>query len=149
MTGVKPSLLAFALALTPAAALAAGEFGSEAESRAITDRMVEIINSQGVDAGIAAMHDGGEPFVGAQMGVHVFESGIIVADNREPELIATSYEEVADLTEEPMWPRIVAAADAEGEAQLKWYHYDTEAVYDYQCFSKWTDQPEILVMTCR
>lgn len=64
-------------------------------------------------------------------------------------MIATSYEEVADLTDAPMWPRIAEAADANGEAILLWYHYDTEEVYEYRCPSKWASEPDVLVMVCR
>lgn len=102
------------------------DFGTEAESRDMAGVMVEIIQTDGLEAGIAAMHDPEQPFADTPMGVHVFEAAIIVADNREPELIASSYEEIADLTNEPMWPRIVEAANTDSEAILEWYHYDTE-----------------------
>lgn len=93
------------------------------------------------------MHDANKPFSASQMGIHVFEQSIIVADNREPELIATSYAEVEDLTGEPMWPRIVAAADASSDAILEWYHYDTQAEYTYQCYSEWSMPGEVVELT--
>ena len=87
-------------------------------------------------------------FASSALGIHVFEQSIIVADNREPELIATSYAEVEDLTGETMWPRIVAAADANGEAVLEWYHYDSGAEYTYNCHSEWAVD-SVIVMVCR
>lgn len=131
------------------AAVAGTAFGTDSDARAIAGKMTKIIVDQGLDAGIEAMHDPALPFVNSQMGIHVFEGSIIVADNREPELIAASYAEVQDLTEEPMWPRIVQAAHKRSDAELKWYHYDTEEIYDYHCYSEWAVEPEILVMVCR
>lgn len=149
MNRMKALLAATAIIAVPTIATAGAEFGSEAEAWALVDEMVGVIQDSGLDAGIAAMHDAGQPFAETKMGVHIFEAGIIVADNREPELIASSYEEVADLTNEPMWPRIVEAANAESEAVLEWYHYDTEAEYTYHCPSKWAKGEEVLVMVCR
>ena len=135
--------------LSTSMAWAAEDFGTLEEAQGIASRMTEIIQAGGVDAGINAMHDDSEPFAASALGIHVFEDGIIVADNREPELLATSYEEVADLTGEPMWPRIVAAADASGDAILEWYHYDTEAEYTYACHSEWAQPGSTIVMVCR
>ncbi|MEO0388542.1 MAG: hypothetical protein AAF281_13630 [Pseudomonadota bacterium] len=145
----KRTTLALAATLLGSPAVAGADFGSAAEAQAIAAQMSEIIRSGGIDAGIAAMHDPAQPFGSSRLGIHVFENTIIVADNREPELIATSYAEVQDLTEETMWPRIVAAADAKGDAMLKWYHYDTEAVYEYRCYSERAVAPSVLVMVCR
>ena len=142
-------LLAASLALLGTSATAMNDFGTEDEARAIASKMTQIIQSDGLDAGIAAMHDASMPFSASQMGIHVFEQSIIVADNREPELIASSYAEVEDLTGEAMWPRIVAAADASSDAILEWYHYDTEAEYTYQCYSEWSVPGDVLVMVCR
>lgn len=135
--------------LGTSAAVAGADFGSQEEAQNVAETMVKIIQDGGVDAGIAAMHDAALPFATSEMGIHVFESAIIVADNREPELIAASYAEIQDLTEEAMWPRIVEAADRHGEAVLKWYHYDTEEIYDYHCHSEWATAGEVLVMVCR
>lgn len=131
------------------AAVAGTAFGSDDEAREVAGKMSKIITDQGLEAGIEAMHDPAYPFATSEMGIHVFEGSVIVADNREPELIATSYAEVQDLTEEPMWPRIVQAAHKRSDAALKWYHYDTEEIYDYHCYSEWAVEPEILVMVCR
>lgn len=141
--------IALASALVGSSAAHAADFGSAEEARDIAARMSAIISDGGVDAAIAAMHDPSMPFVSSIMGIHVFEESIIVADNREPELIATSYADVQDLTGEAMWPRIVAAADAKDDAILEWYHYDTEAEYTYQCYSEWALPGSALVMVCR
>ncbi|MDB2407879.1 hypothetical protein N9W17_05075 [Jannaschia sp.] len=138
------------IAICAASPVFAGEaFGTDAEARDVAGRMVEIVADGGTDAGIAAMHDPIEPFTTSQMGIHLFEQSIIVADNREPELIASSYAEIADLTGDIMWPRITAAADVEGDAILEWYHYDTEAEYTYNCYSQWAVADDVLVMVCR
>lgn len=140
----------FAAAFVAAStAHASVDFGTAEDAKNITSEMVQIIQSEGLDAGINAMHDPAKPFSTSKMGIHVFEQSVIVADNREPELIASSYAEVEDLTGEPMWPRIVAAADASGDAVLEWYHYDTEAEYTYNCHSEWAVPGDVIVMTCR
>lgn len=141
--------IACALTLCASSAFAGAAFGTKEEAAAIAAQMSSIVREGGVDAAINAMHDPGLPFVETQMGVHVFEQSIIVADNREPELIASSYAEVEDLTGEAMWPRIVAAADQTGDAVLEWYHYDTEAEYTYNCHSEWAVQGDVLIMVCR
>lgn len=147
LKGLAAPIAVFFFIQTPAAAGTA--FGTDQDARSIAGKMVKIIADKGLETAIGAMHDPSHPFVNSEMGVHIFEGSIIVADNREPELIATSYAEVQDLTEEPMWPRIVAAADADTDAMLKWYHYDTEEVYGYHCLSQWAVKPEVLVMVCR
>lgn len=68
----------------PMDAHAAAAFGTEAESFEMVDAMIAVIDADGLDAGIAAMHDPALPFAASALGVHVFQSGIIVADNREP-----------------------------------------------------------------
>lgn len=141
--------LAITFALLGTAATAMGDFGTEDEAREIASELTQIIQSGGVDAGIAAMHDPARPFVATNMGVHILEHGILVADNREPELVATAYSDIPDLTGEPMWPRIVAAADTNSEAIVEWFHYETEAEYTYHCYSEWSVPGDVLVMVCR
>lgn len=141
--------LTIAAALIGTTATAMDDFGTAEEAREIASMMTQIIQNNGLDAGIEAMHDSSQPFSASQMGIHVFEQSIIVADNREPELIASSYAEVEDLTGETMWPRIVAAADTSSDAILEWYHYDTEAEYTYQCYSEWSVPGDVIVMVCR
>lgn len=131
------------------AATANTDFGTADDARSIAGQMSEIIAANGIDSGIEAMHDLAMPFATSKMGIHIFEDSIIVGDNREPELIASSYAEVQDLTGESMWPRIVAAADTKSDAILEWYHYDTEAEYTYECYSEWAIAGSAIVMVCR
>ena len=67
----------------------------------------------------------------------------------EPETIAADYSETADLTGALVWPIISAAAEVGGDANLKWYHYDTQEEYDYKCFSKRSADIDVTVMVCR
>lgn len=136
-------------ALCAFAASHAFAFGTLEEAETMAAEMISIINTDGVDGAISAMHDPAKPFSASVMGIHVFEDTIIVADNREPELIATSYADVQDLTGEAMWPRISAAADTKSEAVLEWYHYDTEAEYTYNCYSERAANEAVVVMICR
>ncbi|MEO9827482.1 MAG: hypothetical protein ABJF50_24005 [Paracoccaceae bacterium] len=146
---MKSLSVAAALMLCAGNVFAGAAFGTQEEAKAIAAQMTSIVQDGGVEAAISAMHDPALPFSESQMGVHVFEQNIIVADNREPELIASSYAELADLTGDSMWPRIVAAADQSGDAILEWYHYDTEAEYTYNCHSEWAVQGDVLIMVCR
>ena len=73
----------------------------------------------------------------------------MIADNREPETIAADYSETVDLNGNPVWPIIASAAEVEGDALLKWYHYDTQEEYDYKCFSKRSERSNATVMVCR
>jgi len=148
MTRSLATLIA-ALGLAAGTAHAGTDFGTDDDARSIASAMKAVISDGGVDAAIAAMHDPAHPFSGSQLGIHVFVDSIIVADNREPELIASSYAEVQDLLEKPMWPRIIEAANTDSDAMLKWYHYDTEEVYDYHCYSTWAEADSVLVMVCR
>lgn len=122
-----------AIAFSASEAFASGEFSGAEDAKPIANQMTTIIQSSGLDAAIDAMHDSSLPFAASQMGIHVFEQSIIVADNRELELIASSYADVQDLTGDTKWPRITAAADVNGEAVLDWYHYDIEAEYTFNC----------------
>ena len=146
---MKTKLITAVIAAFCAGAASAGDFGSEQEAQDIAKMMSGIIQSDGLDAGIAAMHDTAKPFTTSTLGIHLFEDGIIVGDNREPELLAASYMEVEDLTGDPMWPRSVAAADAKTDAILEWYHYDTESEYSYACYSEWAIEGSAIVMVCR
>ncbi|WP_373636729.1 hypothetical protein [Yoonia sp. BS5-3] len=127
----------------------ASDFGTKEQSQDIAGQLSAIVQTGGVDAGIDAMHDPSQPFSTSTLGIHLFEDGIIVGDNREPELLAAAYTEVEDLTGEPMWPRIVAAADMRDDAMLEWYHYDTEVEYTYACYSEWAIEGTALIMVCR
>jgi len=142
-------LTATAMLLAAATAASASDFGTEDEATALVKKMSSIVQADGLDAAIEAMHDPNMPFSASRMGIHVFQQSIIVADNREPELIAQSYAELQDLTGDYMWPRIAAAADEASVAVLEWYHYDTEEEYSYTCHSDWATPDEVLIMVCR
>ena len=63
--------------------------------------------------------------------------------------IAADYSEIADLTGVAAWSLIGPAAAVEGDANLRWYHYDTQEEYDYKCYSKRTSDSVVTVMVCR
>lgn len=146
---IKPFLSSAVFAIVPAITWADGDFGTRAEAKALADRMIAIVDSDGIEAAIQAMHNPAEPFVSARMGVNLFSGSTVIADNREPETIAADYSETADLTGTMVWPLIDAAALAEDDALLKWYHYDTQESYDYKCYSKRSADADATVMVCR
>lgn len=137
------------IGLVPTVGFADGDFGTRDEAKSLADRMIDIVNDAGIEAAVTAMHDTDEPFVGSRMGVNLFSGSTVIADNREPETIAADYSSTADLTGTLVWPIISAAAAAEDDAHLKWYHYDTQEEYDYKCFSKRSDAADATVMVCR
>ena len=130
-------------------ALAGDDFGSREEAEALAGRMIALIDADGIEAAVEAMHNPEYPFVSARMGVNLFQGSMVVADNREPESVAADYSEVADLTGEIVWPRVIAAAQEGGDAMLLWYHYDTQEAYEYHCYSKRAGRDDGLVMVCR
>jgi len=133
-----------------ASAAAASPFGTLDEARALAERLVAIIDEDGIDAAAVAIYDPAHPFVATPMGVNLFRGSVVIADNREPETVAADYAQVADLTGAPVWPRVSAAAAAGGgDAVLKWYHYDTQEVYDFHCYSLGAATDDGLVMVCR
>lgn len=138
-----------ALGMVPNFAIADGDFGSLEEAQQIATAMIAIVDTQGVETAIEAMHDRGYPFVGSRMGVNLFSGSTVIADNREPETIAADYSETADLTGTLVWPLIATAAKQGGDANLKWYHYDTQESYDYKCFSLSAATVDATVMVCR
>ena len=135
--------------LAASAAQAESDFGSRAEAERLATALVEIINTEGIEVAVKAVHNADHPFISTRMGVNLFQNSVVIADNREPEMVAADYAETADLTGALVWPLISAAADVEDDAQLKWYHYDTQEEYDYHCFSKRAARDDGLVMVCR
>ena len=146
---IRKLLCATVVALVPAAGWSDGYFGTREEAKQLADEMIAIVDSEGIEMAIKAMHDPQRPFVGSRMGVNLFEGSTVIADNREPETIAADYSETADLTGALVWPLIASAAEVEGDANLKWYHYDTQEEYDYKCLSKRADTMNATVMVCR
>ncbi|MFC6638353.1 hypothetical protein GV827_00350 [Sulfitobacter sp. JBTF-M27] len=125
------------------------DFGAPQEADALADRMIGIIDNEGLDAAVEAMHDPSQPFRTSRMGVNLFRGSFVISDNREPEMVASDYGQTADLTGAPAWPRIVAAARDNGVATLLWYHYDTQEVYEYQCHARAAKSVDASVMVCR
>lgn len=131
------------------AAHAASDFGSKAEAKALATALIDIVNTQGIEAAAKAVYDPSQDFVATRMGVNLFQGSTVIADNREPEMVAADYSETADLTGAYVWPIISAAADREDDAVLKWYHYDTQEDYDYHCYSLRAQRDRAVVMVCR
>ena len=129
--------------------LAGSDFGTKEEAREIATRIVEIIDSQGMTAAAEEIISADGPYRRSRMGINLFDGTVVVADNREPESVATDYGDFPDLTGEPVWGRITAAADAEDDAVLLWYHYDTQENYEFHCFVKRAQRDNGMVMVCR
>lgn len=147
---MKAFLVALAVAAPLSQAQAGQDFGTRDEARALAERLVAIIDEKGIKAAVEAIYDPALPFVGSRMGVNLFQGSMVIADNREPETVAADYSAIADLTGAPVWPRVSAAAESGGDdAVLKWYHYDTQEVYDYHCFSMHAARDDGYVMICR
>lgn len=145
----RTTVYAAAIAATALPAVAGTDFGTPAEARQMAENMVRIIDRDGIEAGLRALHNVDHPFWGSPLGVNLFQGSILVGDNREPEMVAADYSETSDMTGQMVWPRIVAAADAKSDAELKWYHYDTQEAYDYHCHSLRASRDDGLVMVCR
>lgn len=126
------------------------DFGTLAQSQQLADQLIKIIDADGIEAGVMAVHDPARPFAGVRLGINLFQGSVLVADNREPEMVAADYTQVSDLNGVAAWPAIVAAADDGGsDTQILWYHYDTQAPYLFDCFSKRASRDAALVMICR
>ena len=130
-------------------ALAGTDFGTKEEARALARALVAIIDADGISAAVTAMHDPAHPFAASRLGVNLFQGSVVIADNREPEMVAADYAETADLTGALVWPLIYAAAQVEDDAVLKWYHYDTQEDYDFHCYSMMAHRDDGVVMVCR
>ena len=85
---IRKLLCATVVALVPAAGWSDGYFGTREEAKQLADEMITIVDSEGIEMAIKAMHDPQRPFVGSRMGVNLFEGSTVIADNREPETIA-------------------------------------------------------------
>lgn len=145
---MKSLLIALALA-APAPLLAAEDFGTLEDSRRLGAALIEIIDAGGVAAGARAVLDPEGPYRRTRLGVNLFHGTIIVADNREPETVSSDYRETQDLNGALVWPLIEAAAKVQGETMLRWYHYDTQAPYDFRCLAMAATQHDATVMICR
>ncbi|NNE87116.1 MAG: hypothetical protein HKN27_03490 [Silicimonas sp.] len=142
-------ICAIIIGAVPRFGLADGDFGTREEAKSLAEAMISIVDDTGIEAAIKAMHDVDQPFVASRMGVNLFSGSTVIADNREPETIAADYSEMPDLSGALVWPIISAAAMVGEDANLKWYHYDTQEAYDYKCFSKRSASVDATVMVCR
>lgn len=125
------------------------EFGTAEDARALATALVSIVERDGIEPAVGVMHDPEFPFRESRLGVNLFRDATVIADNREPEMVAADYEHLRDLTGELIWPLISEAADGPQDVVLKWYHYDTQEAYDYHCFSLRAARDDGLVMVCR
>lgn len=129
---------------------AAERYGTADEAQTLATQLIGIINEGGVEAGRAAIHDPSGPFQATEMGVHIFEDGVIMADSNDPDLESVSYAGVADLNGVDFWDGMVAAANGDKNFQTKWYAYSNPAEeYDYNCHSEWQTEGVIMVWLCR
>ncbi len=144
----RTTVYAAAIATAALPAVAGTDFGTPAQARQMAENMVRIIDRNGIEAGLRALHNVDHPVNHRETQFNLFQGSILVGDNREPEMVAADYSETSDMTGRMVWPRIVAAADAKSDAELKWYHYDTQEAYDYHCYSLRASRDDGLVMVC-
>ena len=148
--GARRSMLAWVVVTGIASVASAdGDFGTRQEAETLASQVIDIVDRDGIAAAIQAMHDPAYPFVSSRMGVNLFSGSTVVADNREPETIAADYAETTDLTGQLAWPIIAAAARANDDARLRWYHYDTQEAYEYRCYAMSSRDMVTTVMVCR
>ena len=143
-----PLFLAFFF-VSIAGAVAAGPFGTREQARDFAIEIIALVDEQGLSAAAQAIIATDSKFRKSRMGINLFDGTVVIADNREPESVSTDYLEITDLTGEPIWPAIAAAADAQDDAELLWYHYDTQEEYAYKCFSMRATRENAVVMVCR
>lgn len=130
--------------------LSAGtDFGTRAEAEAIADQVIGLLDEGGLQSTIRAMFDPSLPFASSPMGINLFEGSVVVADNREPEMVEADYAETPDLTGALVWPLVDAAADSREDVILRWYHYDTQEIYDYHCLCARAKNGLHTIMVCR
>lgn len=146
-------IVATAASASPGAAPAtdakAGDFGTRAEAVTLAEALMDRIDREGLQAGIDAVFDRAGPYAATRLGVNLFAGPVLIADNREPEMVAAPFDRTPDMTGEPAWPRVVEALGKDTDAELRWYHYDTQAPYDYRCVVRGASSIDALVMICR
>jgi len=130
-------------------AMAGDQFGTADDAERLADALIDIIDGGGLVAGKAAVVDPNGPFQTTEMGIHIFDSGVIIADSRDPELLTVSYSGVTDLNGADFWDAIVDAANGSNFHKVKWYSYSNEnSEYIFDCYSKWQTQDIIVVWIC-
>ena len=143
------ALLFASLLMTVSPAHAGSDFGTREEAKKLAIALIDIVNTQGIEAAVQAVYDPDQEFVGTRMGVNLFQGSSVIADNREPEMVAADYSETQDLKGDFVWPLVSAAADRQDDVVLKWYHYDTQEIYDFHCYSMRAERDDAAVMICR
>lgn len=138
-----------ALMLAPSVASSGTDFGTREEATDMANALIEILDTDGLSAGVKALFDPKLPFARSPLGINLFAGSVVVGDNREPEMVAADYAETSDLTGALVWDLVDVAADVGEDVVLKWYHYDTQAIYDFHCYSKHSGNGEYTVMVCR
>ncbi len=146
---MKTTLTTIVSIMIASQAFSGTDFGTKEEARDLASRLVAIIDSGGVASAAESVVDPDGPFRYSRLGVNLFRGSIVVADNREPESVAADYSKTRDLTGELVMARILAAAAQNDDVVLKWYHYDTQEVYDFHCFSMRASRDDGTVMVCR
>ena len=130
-------------------AKAGTDFGTDEEADAMATRVIAMLDSAGLPATIEALFDPNLPFAASPLGINLFSGSVVVGDNREPEMVEADYSKNRDLTGKLFWPLVDAAADNREYVVLKWYHYDTQEVYDYHCLCARADIRDHTIMICR
>ena len=78
----RPLFTATLLGILPMASLADGDFGTREEARQLADLMMSIVDRDGIEAAVTAMHEPDLPFVTARMGINLISGSTVIADNR-------------------------------------------------------------------
>jgi len=146
---IRRGLAIFALSMPGLSVSAGTDFGTAEEAEAIATMMIEIVNAGGVDAGVAAMHDEKLPFATTALGVNLFDGSVLVADNGEPERVASDYAYTTDRQGTAIFPGLTEALSRGQTIQLRWYHYDTQEVYLFDCHGRSSELHDAHVMVCR
>jgi hypothetical protein len=123
--------------------------GTREEGEELARLMIEKIEDMGIRDATAAMFDPSLPFSSTRQGINVFTGSVLVGDNREPEMVEQDYRDITDLTGALIWTEMTAGLAENREITLKWYHYDTQEVYDFSCVLRATSDSEHTVMVCR
>lgn len=139
----------FAVLLVGTTAQATESLGTEEEGLQLAEQIIQIIDRDGIDAAVSALASPDLPFSSTRQGVNLFNGSTVVGDNREPEMVYQDYAEISDLTGALAWPKIAEGAANKGEVVLKWYHYETQGVYDFTCITRSAKDPSYSVMICR
>ncbi|MEM8915977.1 MAG: hypothetical protein AAGC83_09070, partial [Pseudomonadota bacterium] len=138
------------LALSATSASAGSKYGTAEQAQDLATQLIDIIDSGGIEAGVAAVHDQSGPFQATNMGVHIFADSVIMADSRDPELETVSYAGVADLNGVDFWEGMVTAANGNQNFETRWYDYDDDTQeYTYNCHSQWQTEGSVMVWICR